>query len=60
MSPPPAKPTFRFRTVFISDVTAELEAAKGAGLQVILSLRDGNAVQPHAEEYERVLSFDRL
>jgi enolase-phosphatase E1 len=48
------------RTVFISDVTAELEAAKGAGLQVILSLRDGNAVQPHAEEYERVLSFDRL
>jgi enolase-phosphatase E1 len=48
------------RTMFISDVTAELDAAKSAGLQVILSLRDGNAVQPSAEKYERVLSFDRL
>ena len=48
------------RTIFISDVTAELDAAMGAGLQVILCLRDGNAVQPHAENYERVLSFDRL
>jgi len=48
------------RTMFISDVTAELDAAKSAGLQVILSLRDGNAVQPSADEYERVLSFDRL
>ena len=48
------------RTVFISDVTAELEAAKAAGLQVILILRDGNAVQPHAENYERVMSFDGL
>ena len=48
------------RTMFISDVTAELDAAKSAGLQVILSLRDGNALQPSAEKYERVLSFDRL
>ena len=48
------------RIVFISDLTAELDAAKGAGLQVLLSLRDGNAVQPHAENYETVLSFDGL
>ena len=36
------------------------EAAEGAGLQVLLCVREGNAVQPHADKYEAVLSFDRL
>ncbi len=48
------------RVMFISDLTAELEAAKGAGMQTLLSLREGNAVQPHAEQYEAVLSFASL
>jgi len=42
--------------VFISDVTAELDAAKAAGLQPLLCLRPGNRPQP-ANTYESIRSF---
>jgi enolase-phosphatase E1 len=46
--------------LFVSDVTAELSAAKTAGLQVVLSVRPGNAVQPNAAEFESIASFDEI
>lgn len=46
--------------LFVSDVTAELSAARNAGLQVLLSLRSGNAVQPGGGEFEAVESFDAI
>jgi enolase-phosphatase E1 len=45
--------------LFVSDVTAELDAARAAGLQVALSLRPGNAPQP-GNPYEAVAGFDEL
>ena len=46
--------------LFVSDVAAELSAARNAGLQVLLSLRPGNAVQPGAGEFEAVNSFEEI
>jgi enolase-phosphatase E1 len=46
--------------IFVSDVTAELRAAKTAGLQVVLSIRRGNPPQPDAETFEAIESFDEL
>ena len=46
--------------LFISDVTAELVAARDAGLQVRLSIRPGNLPQPAAEEFEAVRSFEEI
>lgn len=46
--------------LFVSDVTAELAAARQAGLQVLLSLRPGNAPQPDAAEYEAVQSLEEI
>ena len=46
--------------LFVSDVTAELTAARGAGLQVLLSIRPGNAAQPGADQFETVTSFDEI
>jgi enolase-phosphatase E1 len=46
--------------LFVSDVTAELSAARIAGLQVLLSLRPGNAPQPDADRFEAVGSFDEI
>jgi enolase-phosphatase E1 len=46
--------------VFISDVTAELAAAREAGLQTLLSVRPGNRLQPEADSYTKVHSFDEL
>jgi enolase-phosphatase E1 len=40
------------RILFISDVTAELAAARAAGLQVRLSVRPGNPPQPDAAAFE--------
>ena len=40
--------------VFVSDVTAELRAAQAAGLEVILSVRPGNAVQPDAHAFRAI------
>ena len=46
--------------VFVSDVTTELSAARTAGLQVLLSLRPGNPVQPSADQFESIASFDEI
>ncbi|HEX4949947.1 MAG TPA: acireductone synthase [Blastocatellia bacterium] len=42
---------------FISDVTAELEAAKEAGMQTFLSLRPGNPPQPNADSFAQLTHF---
>lgn len=42
---------------FISDVTAELEAAQEAGMQTFLALRPGNPPQPYAESFAHVTQF---
>jgi enolase-phosphatase E1 len=44
--------------VFLSDLTAELAAAKGAGCQVLLSLRHGNPPQLDAATYESIETLD--
>jgi enolase-phosphatase E1 len=44
--------------LFISDVTAELVAARIAGLQTRLAIRPGNPPQPGAEDFEAVTTFD--
>jgi enolase-phosphatase E1 len=47
------------RLVFISDVTAELDAAVSAGCEVILCVRPGNRSQPeHA--YTEISSFEEI
>ena len=46
--------------LFISDVAAELTAARTAGLQVVLSLRPGNPMQPDAGQFEAIRSFDEV
>lgn len=46
----------RLDTVFISDVTSELDAAGAAGLQTLLCLRPGNRPQP-ANTYPSIRSF---
>ena len=40
--------------VFVSDVTAELKAARAAGLDTVLALRPGNATQPDADAFRSV------
>jgi enolase-phosphatase E1 len=42
---------------FLSDVTAELEAAQEAGMQTFLSLRAGNLLQPNAEAFAQLTQF---
>ena len=46
-------------SVFISDVTAELDAAKSAGFRTLLSIRPGNRPQP-ASSHPVVRSFDEV
>ena len=46
--------------LFMSDVTAELRAAREAGLQVLLSLRPGNPPQADAETFESIRGFDEI
>ena len=46
--------------LFVSDVTAELAAARKAGCDTRLCLRPGNAPQENAEKFERIGSFDEL
>lgn len=43
--------------LFVSDVTAELRAARAAGLQVILSVRPGNAPQADAHLFPAVITL---
>ena len=46
-------------SVFISDVTAELDAAKSPGFRTLLSIRPGNRPQP-ASSHPVVRSFDEV
>jgi enolase-phosphatase E1 len=46
--------------LFISDVVAELEAARAAGMQTRLSIRPGNLLQPNAQNFQSITSFDQL
>ena len=43
--------------VFVSDVTAELRAARAAGLDVVLSVRPGNAPQADAHLFPAVTTL---
>jgi enolase-phosphatase E1 len=45
--------------LFISDVVAELDAARAAGCEVVLALRPGNKAQPQ-NTYRVVRTFDEL
>jgi enolase-phosphatase E1 len=46
--------------LFVSDVVAELDAANGAGMQPLLSIRPGNPPQEGAEKYRTIHIFDNL
>lgn len=43
--------------LFVSDVTAELEAARLAGMRTALSIRPGNPAQAEAAGYDSITSF---
>ncbi len=46
--------------LFVSDVVAELEAARVAGMQTRLSIRPGNSLQPNAQNFQSINTFDEL
>lgn len=46
--------------IFVSDVVTELDAAKQAGMKILLSLRHGNAPQPHVDRYPSIHSFEEI
>lgn len=46
--------------LFLSDITAELDAAKIAGLQTGLLLRPGNASQSNEQKHPAIKSFDEI
>ena len=46
--------------LFVSDVTAELDAAREAGLQTVLSLREGNGIVRAPIDHDAVASFNDL
>ena len=46
--------------VFVSDVVAELVAAREAGMQTALAVRPGNAPQEGVEEFRVIESLDEL
>lgn len=46
--------------VFISDVTAELDAARSAYMQTVLCIRPGNHPQPAGSNHPTIRSFDEL
>jgi len=46
--------------LFVSDVTAELHAARAAGLGVVLSIRPGNAPQPDAHTFPTISSLTEI
>ena len=48
------------RIVFVSDVAAELVAARDAGMYVVLAVRPGNAPQEGMEQCRTSTSFDDL
>jgi enolase-phosphatase E1 len=46
--------------LFISDVVAELEAAREAAMETLLSMRPGNQPQERAESYRAIHSFEEV
>lgn len=46
--------------IFVSDVVAELEAAKAAGLQTVLSIRPGNKPVDEGHGFDSVTGFDQI
>ena len=46
--------------LFVSDVVAELDAARAAGMRTALVVRPGNPAQPAGHGHEIVTSFDKL
>lgn len=46
--------------LFVSDIVAELAAAREAGMKVVLSIRPGNQPQESAAQYPSIHSFDEL
>jgi enolase-phosphatase E1 len=46
--------------LFISDITDELAAARGAGMKTVLSIRPGNQPQADADAYWAIRTFDEL
>lgn len=46
--------------LFVSDVMAELKAARDAGLAVVLSMRPGNPPQTYTDTVESVTSLDQI
>ncbi|MCU1264388.1 MAG: acireductone synthase [Acidobacteria bacterium] len=46
--------------IFISDMTAELDAARSAGMQTLLCLRPGNRPQQIGAGHQTIRSFDEL
>ena len=46
--------------LFVSDVVAELQAAKSAGLQTVLSVRPGNKLVKPDHGFESIESFEEI
>lgn len=46
--------------LFISDVVAELNAARAAGMQTLLCVRPGNHPQPSSEDHQIIQSLDQV
>jgi enolase-phosphatase E1 len=46
--------------LFISDVVAELDASRSAGMATLLCARAGNPPQPADEKQQRISSFDQI
>jgi enolase-phosphatase E1 len=46
--------------LFVSDVTAELAAARAAGCETRLCVRPGNSPQKDGDSYKQIRSFDEL
>jgi enolase-phosphatase E1 len=48
------------KVLFISDMTAELDAAKRAGMQTLLCVRPGNLPQPEKHSHSVIYSFSEI
>ena len=48
------------RLAFVSDITAELDAAKNAGYETFLSIREGNAKIGNQTKHRAIHSFDEI
>jgi|SRR5262249_3179957 len=46
--------------LFVSDIVAELDAARAGSFQTLLCVRRGNRPQPESSQYQSVHSFDEI